>query len=187
MTRAEIKSRFDEIVEFSEISRFLDTPVKRYSSGMYVRLAFAVAAHLDPEILIVDEVLSVGDLAFQRKCLGRMQDVAGYGRTVLFVSHNLAAVKSMCARAVLLESGRLVADGLPNDVIGKYISNGKGSQLSREWPGDRAPGDEHARLLRFENPPGYWRLNGNRLEFPADRRRDNAESGPFCPQVGGRL
>ena len=100
MTRAEIKSKFDEIVEFSEISRFLETPVKRYSTGMYVRLAFAVAAHLEPEILIVDEVLSVGDAGFQKKCLGKMEDVAGRGRTVLFVSHNMAAVRSLCRTAV---------------------------------------------------------------------------------------
>jgi lipopolysaccharide transport system ATP-binding protein len=150
MSRAEIRARFDEIVEFSEIGRFLDTPVKRYSSGMYVRLAFAVAAHLDPDVLIIDEVLAVGDLAFQRKCLGRMQDVAGRGRTVLFVSHNLAAIKSMCSRAVLLEGGRVVADGSPNDVIGEYVSAGEEGRLTREWVGDLAPGDEHARLLRFE-------------------------------------
>ena len=149
MTRAEIRAKFDEIVDFSEISRFLDTPVKRYSSGMYMRLAFAVAAHLDPDVLIIDEVLAVGDLAFQRKCLGRMQDVAGRGRAVLFVSHNLAAVKSLCTRAILLESGRLVADGSPNDVVGEYVSTGEEGRLTREWLGDEAPGDEHARLLRF--------------------------------------
>ena len=108
MSRAEIKSKFDEIVEFSEISRFLDTQVKRYSSGMYVRLAFAVAAHLDPEILVVDEVLAVGDVAFQRKCLGKMEDVAGHGRTVLFVSHNMQAVSTLCTRAVELSAGQIV-------------------------------------------------------------------------------
>jgi len=117
---------------------------------MYVRLAFAVAAHLDPEILIVDEVLSVGDFAFQRKCLGKMEDVAGRGRTVLFVSHNLAAVTSMCSRAVLLDSGRLVADGVTKDVVSDYVSQGGESTLSREWPIDSALGDEHARLLRIE-------------------------------------
>ena len=108
MSRAEIKRKFDEIVEFAEISRFLDTPVKRYSSGMYVRLAFAVAAYLDPEILIVDEVLSVGDAAFQKKCLGKMEDVAGGGRTVLFVSHNMSAVRALCSHCVRLSAGRLV-------------------------------------------------------------------------------
>jgi homopolymeric O-antigen transport system ATP-binding protein len=121
MTRAEVARRFDEIVEFAEIDRFLDTPVKRYSSGMYVRLAFAVAAHLEPEILVVDEVLAVGDVAFQRKCLGRMDEVAKQGRTVLFVSHNLAAIKSLCTRAMLLRDGRLVADGDVEETITKYL------------------------------------------------------------------
>jgi lipopolysaccharide transport system ATP-binding protein len=105
MTHAEIKRKFDEIVAFSEVEKFLDTPVKRYSSGMYVRLAFAVAAHLEPEILIVDEVLAVGDAEFQKKCLGKMQDVAGHGRTVLFVSHNMAAITSLCKTGILLRSG----------------------------------------------------------------------------------
>ncbi|TMC82190.1 MAG: ABC transporter ATP-binding protein [Chloroflexi bacterium] len=117
MSRADVSRRFDEIVEFAEIDRFLDTPVKRYSSGMYVRLAFAVAAHLESEILIVDEVLAVGDVAFQRKCLGRMGQVANEGRTVLFVSHNLAAIKSLCTRALLLQDGKLVADGPVEDTV----------------------------------------------------------------------
>jgi lipopolysaccharide transport system ATP-binding protein len=121
MTRADVARRFDEIVEFAEIDRFLDTPVKRYSSGMYVRLAFAVAAHLEPEILIVDEVLAVGDVAFQRKCLGRMGEVAQEGRTVLFVSHNLAAIKSLCTRAMLLQDGKLVADGEVEETVTKYL------------------------------------------------------------------
>jgi lipopolysaccharide transport system ATP-binding protein len=122
MTRAEIKAKFDEIVEFAEVQRFLDTPVKRYSSGMYVRLAFSVAAHLEPEILVVDEVLAVGDVDFQKKCLGKMQDVASnQGRTVLFVSHNMAAVESMCGGAVLLAKGRCVAKGATSTVIQEYI------------------------------------------------------------------
>jgi len=121
MSRAEVLRRFDEIVEFAEIDRFLDTPVKRYSSGMYVRLAFAVAAHLESDILIVDEVLAVGDLAFQRKCLGRMGQVAEEGRTVLFVSHNLAAIKSLCTRAILLQSGKLVADGPVEETVTRYL------------------------------------------------------------------
>ena len=125
MTRAEIKSRFDEIVEFSEISRFLDTPVKRYSSGMFVRLAFAVAAYLEPEILVVDEVLAVGDANFQKKCLGKMEDVAGHGRTVLFVSHNMAAVTALCSRAVLLDNGRLVESGSTREVIDAYLQRGR--------------------------------------------------------------
>jgi lipopolysaccharide transport system ATP-binding protein len=125
MTRAEIRSKFDEIVDFSEIGRFLDTPVKRYSTGMFVRLAFAVAAHLEPEVLIVDEVLAVGDVAFQKKCLGKMEDVAGGGRTVLFVSHNMAAVTSLCTRGVLLKGGRLVASGSTREVIDAYMRMGK--------------------------------------------------------------
>ena len=121
MKQHEIRSKFDEIVAFSEIDTFLDTPVKRYSSGMYVRLAFAVAAHLEPEVLIVDEVLAVGDAAFQRKCLGKMGDVAGAGRTVLFVSHNMQAVSHLCNKAVLLDQGRVTASGLARDIIEGYI------------------------------------------------------------------
>ena len=120
MTRAEIKRKFDEIVEFSGVERFLDTPVKRYSSGMYVRLAFAVAAHLEPEILIVDEVLAVGDAEFQKKCLGKMQDVAGHGRTVLFVSHNMAAVAKLCSIGMLLNTGKLTYLGSADDALAKY-------------------------------------------------------------------
>lgn len=121
MTRAEIKSKFDEIVGFSEIGHFLDTPVKRYSSGMYVRLAFAVAANLDPEVLIVDEVLAVGDAEFQRKCLGRMDKVAHEGRTVLFVSHNMGAVKNLCSRAIQLNGGRITRAGDPQEVTEAYL------------------------------------------------------------------
>lgn len=122
MTKAEIKRKFDEIVAFSGVEKFLDTPVKRYSSGMYVRLAFAVAAHLEPEILIVDEVLAVGDAEFQKKCLGKMRDVATGGRTVLFVSHNIAAVESLCSRAILLGNGRLGCIGSTAAVIRHYKS-----------------------------------------------------------------
>lgn len=121
MKRVEIARRFDEIVAFAEIDRFLDTPVKRYSSGMYVRLAFAVAAHLEPEILLVDEVLAVGDAAFQKKCLGKMSDVAGEGRTVLFVSHNMAAVENLCSRAAVLHEGYLVADDGAQQAIHAYL------------------------------------------------------------------
>lgn len=121
MSRAEIRSRFDEIVAFAEVERFLDTPVKRYSSGMYVRLAFAVAAHLEPEILIVDEVLAVGDIAFQKKCLGKMKDVSEKGgRTVLFVSHNLSTIRQLCGSAILMESGRLVLNDSVSAVVGRY-------------------------------------------------------------------
>jgi ABC-type polysaccharide/polyol phosphate transport system ATPase subunit len=127
MTRSEIRSRFDEIVAFAEVETFIDTPVKRYSSGMYVRLAFAVAAHLEPEILIVDEVLAVGDVEFQRKCLGKMRDVASsHGRTVLFVSHNPAAISALCQRAAYLEHGRLALLGDTGSVLSAYLQNGRG-------------------------------------------------------------
>ncbi len=122
MRHAEIDRKFDEIVAFAEVEKFLDTPVKRYSSGMYVRLAFAVAAHLEPEILVVDEVLAVGDAEFQKKCLGKMKDVAGQGRTVLFVSHNLAAVKALCNRALLLAGGRVALDGSVDAVVKQYVT-----------------------------------------------------------------
>ena len=121
MRRREIERKFDEIVAFAEVERFIDTPVKRYSSGMYVRLAFAVAAHLDPEILLVDEVLAVGDAAFQKKCLGKMKDVAGEGRTVLFVSHNMAAISQLCGRGMLLEQGKVTCAGPVNAVVAAYL------------------------------------------------------------------
>jgi homopolymeric O-antigen transport system ATP-binding protein len=124
MTKAEVKAKFDEIVAFAEIDKFLDTPVKRYSSGMYVRLAFAVAAHLDPEILIVDEVLAVGDALFQKKCLGKMGEISQHGRTVLFVSHNMPMIQSLCQRAVLLSSGTLTNIGEVNSVVQAYLADG---------------------------------------------------------------
>jgi lipopolysaccharide transport system ATP-binding protein len=123
MRKAEIEEKFDEIVRFSEIDRFIDTPVKRYSSGMYVRLAFAVAAHLEPEILVVDEVLAVGDASFQKRCLGKMEDVAKGGRTVIFVSHNMGAIKKICSRAILLDEGRIVADGNSDQVVNQYLNS----------------------------------------------------------------
>jgi homopolymeric O-antigen transport system ATP-binding protein len=123
MTRAEISRKFEEIIAFSEVEKFLDTPVKHYSSGMYVRLAFAVAAHLEPEILLVDEVLAVGDAAFQRKCLGKLSDVAGEGRTILFVSHNLTAVQNLCNKAYFLESGKLAASGSVREAIQNYLES----------------------------------------------------------------
>jgi lipopolysaccharide transport system ATP-binding protein len=124
MKKVEIERKFDAIVDFSEVEAFLDTPVKRYSSGMYVRLAFAVAAHLDPEILVVDEVLAVGDAAFQKKCLGKMETVAKEGRTVLFVSHNLGAIQNLCTRCVLLNKGKLITEGEPAKVVATYIAEG---------------------------------------------------------------
>ena len=123
MWRQEIKKKFDEIVAFSGVEEFLDTPVKRYSSGMFMRLAFAVAAHLEPDILLVDEVLAVGDAAFQKKCLGKMGNVAKEGRTVLFVSHNMASIVSLCNRAALIDSGRILCDGIPGDIVGRYLQS----------------------------------------------------------------
>ncbi|HET6495816.1 MAG TPA: ABC transporter ATP-binding protein [Thermoleophilia bacterium] len=147
MRRAEVREKFDDIVAFSEIGRYLDTPVKRYSSGMYVRLAFAVAAHLEPDILIVDEVLAVGDIEFQKKCLGRMGDVASEGRTVLFVSHNMGAISTLCSRAVLLDAGRVVASGPTSDVVGEYITRGLDVSGSVLWSDpDEAPGGEQVKL-----------------------------------------
>lgn len=144
MSRVEIRSKFDEIVAFAEIEKFLDTPVKRYSSGMYVRLAFSVAAHLEPEILVVDEVLAVGDTQFQRKCLGKMQQFAsGQGRTVLFVSHNMAAVATLCGRGVYLDRGKIECSGSAKETINRYSSQSldKISAAERRWDDDTAPGD----------------------------------------------
>jgi len=146
MKKAEIDRKFDEIVAFSEVERFLDTPVKRYSSGMSVRLAFAVAAHLEPEIQIIDEVLSVGDAAFQKKCLGKMQDVAKGGRTVLFVSHNMAMIENICTRGVLLREGLVVKEGNVSDVISHYLNETMSSTVSLEKRSDRK-GSGRVRLL----------------------------------------
>lgn len=123
MSRAEIKRKFDEIVAFAEVEKFLDTPVKRYSSGMYVRLAFAVAAHLEPEILVVDEVLAVGDVAFQKKCLGKMEEVAKDGRTVLFVSHNMGAITNLCQSSIFLNNGQIIFTGSASEVVSKYLDS----------------------------------------------------------------
>ncbi|MBA2527497.1 MAG: ABC transporter ATP-binding protein [Pyrinomonadaceae bacterium] len=147
MRRSEIERKFDEIVAFAEIQKFLDTPVKRYSSGMYMRLAFAVAAHLEPEILIVDEVLAVGDARFQRKCLDKMQDVGQQGRTVLFVSHNMPAITRLCRRTVLLDAGTVLKDGPPHEVVSAYLGSGLGTSAVRQWPDlDKAPGNDIVRL-----------------------------------------
>jgi lipopolysaccharide transport system ATP-binding protein len=148
MTRKEVRSKFDEIVAFAEIDEFIDTPVKRYSSGMYVRLAFAVAAHLDPEILVVDEVLAVGDIQFQRKCLGKMQDVSTHGKTVIFVSHNMTTMNSLCSRCVLLADGSVQEDGPVAEVTNLYFKSGLGQQSGTALDfGVEGFGDEVARLL----------------------------------------
>jgi len=150
MTRTEIKKKFDSIVEFADIAKFLDTPVKRYSSGMYVRLAFAVAAHLDPEILIVDEVLAVGDTEFQRKCLGKMETVANEGRTVLFVSHNLQSIERLCARGILMSDGSLLYDGPVSEVCQHYVSSLKTWNSERRLELHPRQGDARARITNLE-------------------------------------
>jgi lipopolysaccharide transport system ATP-binding protein len=162
MRRSEIQARFDEIVAFSEVEQFIDTPVKHYSSGMVVRLAFSVAAHLEPDILLVDEVLAVGDFAFQRKCLGKMDDVVGAGRTVLFVSHQMEAVTNLCKRTILLEGGRVVADGPTQQVLERYLeaSPELAGQTLEQRP-DRQ-GDGRIRFLEtwIENEKGERVLSG---------------------------
>jgi len=148
MKKREIDWKFNEIVAFSGIEKFIDTPVKRYSSGMRVRLAFSVAAHLEPEILVIDEVLAVGDAEFQKKCLGKMSTVAESGRTVLFVSHNLTAIQSLCHRAILMNAGKTVMDGIPSRVVAAYLQSGERLLTERRWD-DRSlvPGDGAVRLL----------------------------------------
>ena len=162
MKRADITARFDEIVSFAETEAFLDTPLKKYSSGMYLRLAFAVAAHLQPDILIVDEVLAVGDAAFQRKCLGKMGDVAKQGRTVLFVSHNMGAVRSLCTRALVFSAGRMMFDGLTEEAISYYLTRTAARAGDNEglivFEGDADPTAELAlRAIRLTDSVGQVR------------------------------
>lgn len=166
MSRREIKNKFDEIVAFAEVENFLDTPVKRYSSGMYVRLAFAVAAHLDPQILIVDEVLAVGDFAFQKKCLGKMQEVSGAGRTVLFVSHNMATVVQFCKRVLLFRRGGLALDGDAESVVEAYITEGQTEQQDiLDFADIRRPPNMNGRAriisarLNSEDKAGPWAIS----------------------------
>jgi lipopolysaccharide transport system ATP-binding protein len=147
MRRSEIERRFDEIVAFSEVEKFIDTPVKHYSSGMFLRLAFAVAAHLNPDILLVDEVLAVGDVRFQQKCLGKMESVSREGRTVVFISHNMPAVTRLCPRAILLDEGKVVMDGPTRDVISRYLGADREISGTISWASpEEAPGDDVARL-----------------------------------------
>ncbi|SFE48207.1 lipopolysaccharide transport system ATP-binding protein [Spirosoma endophyticum] len=156
MTRSEIRKQFDEIVAFAGVEKFLDTPVKRYSSGMYVRLGFAISAHLDPEIMIVDEVLAVGDAEFQKKSLGKMRDNSASGRTVIFVSHNLTAVQALCNKTLYFEKGQLIEQGETNQVIASYLSKVSKTRLSREWDTpEEAPGNDLVRVRRFELTPEY--------------------------------
>lgn len=180
MSKTEIKKKFDEIVAFAEVERFLDTPIKRYSSGMYVRLAFAVAAHLEPEILIVDEVLAVGDAQFQKKCLGKMEEVGKEGRTVIFVSHNMPTVTSLCSRAILLESGRVVKEGPTSAVVMHYYNSGQSSPASADFSRTHV-GDTYVRLLMGEikNSKGEVALEANinepiTVEMTFEVLQDNA-------------
>jgi len=149
MTQKEVRRKFDEIVAFAELEDFIDTPIKRYSSGMHVRLGFAVAAHLDPEILLVDEVLAVGDAAFQKKCLGKMGVAAPEGRTVVFVSHNMTAVQSLCERTFWLHDGKVMADGDTGTVISSYLQTSSSASTERIWSDKKtAPGNDKVRLRR---------------------------------------
>jgi lipopolysaccharide transport system ATP-binding protein len=171
MSRREVTRKFDDIVDFAEVSRFIDTPVKRYSSGMYTRLAFAVASHLEPEILIVDEVLAVGDAAFQQKCLGKMGQVSRQGRTVLFVSHNMTAVKSLCTRAILMEGGRVALDGDVDEVVDRYLTAGTDMSRTGVIP-DSAP--------RLCDVPDEARFRSVRLTDLAGRETNQLYFGqPF--------
>lgn len=183
MSRQEIKQKFDEIVAFSEVEKFLDTPVKRYSSGMYVRLAFSVAAHLDPEILIVDEVLAVGDAQFQRKCLGKMQDVsANEGRTVLFVSHNMSAIQKLCNKGILLKQGQLITQGEIDHVVNHYLMENESAKptYKLELPADHLQLPGYAYKMQIENENGeplsevmigkYWQV---RVFFKLNRDVEN--------------
>ena len=184
MRKEEVTRKFDEIVDFSGVEKFIDTPVKRYSSGMYVRLAFAVAAHLDPEILIVDEVLAVGDAEFQKKCLGKMGDVAGEGRTVLFVSHNMGAIERLCPRTILLTQGQIQDYGITPDVIYAYLegSDNKTNIFSVDIPADTLSKSWMTNAYVLVNSlPSPRMFYGDNLAFEF---RFHSESGLTTPSVG---
>lgn len=168
MTKGEIDKKFDEMVDFSGVEKFLDTPIKRYSSGMKVRLAFAVAAHLEPEILIIDEVLAVGDAEFQKKCMGKMQDVAQGGRTVLFVSHNMVAMQALCNRGLVMESGSVAYDGPLDGAIAKYMEQLEVHGSGREWDIKSAPQDELFRIRSVEAVNATDRNRACYIDDPTD-------------------
>jgi homopolymeric O-antigen transport system ATP-binding protein len=175
MRRHEIHKKFDEIVAFSEVEQFIDTPVKRYSSGMYVRLAFAVAAHLEPEILLVDEVLAVGDAAFQKKCLGKMGDVAREGRTVLFVSHNMASILALCERVILLKGGKLLGNGPTQEVVHDYLKSTMAEEIIDLGQRADRKGDGSARLLscKVESvESGHFVSSSSRMKFTLAYKSD---------------
>lgn len=179
MRRDEIARRFDEIVDFAEIERFLDTPVKHYSSGMYMRLAFAVAAHLDPEILIVDEVLAVGDAAFQEKCLGKMDQVRGSGRTILFVSHNMGAIERLCARTLVLEAGRVAYLGPTRGAVAHYLAGTRAASASwaRTTPAPAGPHFLRLELCDEQGAPCPAPTSANRVGVAIDFKLPAARSG----------
>ena len=188
MRRAEIERKFDEIVAFAEVEKFIDTPVKHYSSGMYVRLAFAVAAHLEPEILLVDEVLAVGDLAFQKKCLGKMGEVAHGGRTVILVSHNMASIESLCDSCLLLDSGRLRRKGHSGEVIREYLSAQAGAQSGNKsllgHPGRQSDSESIMKSVMLGSD-GMTALTVVPMGAPLSIAVDfEKKSGPFCPVLG---
>jgi lipopolysaccharide transport system ATP-binding protein len=187
MKRREIEARYDDIVEFSGVERFIDTPVKRYSSGMYVRLAFSVAAHLEPEILLVDEVLAVGDAEFQRRCLGRMEELGSAGRTVVYVSHMLSTVTQLCDRAIQIDSGHVVSDGPAAEVVAGYLHQTHGVGTERTWSVDDAHGNDLAKILAVRvvphdgMPPGIMDVRrpiGIEIEFRILRRGE-----PVFPKI----
>lgn len=186
MTKAEIKSKFDEIVDFSGVEKYIDTPVKRYSSGMMVRLGFAVAAHLEPEILIVDEVLAVGDAEFQKKCLGKMKDVSGQGRTVLFVSHNMTAIKGLCTKCICLKHGILYESGKTEEVINNYLLSQMSSEvnLCYNWSDtENMPQNEFQKIFRYELIPEKSLGTSNDITintpFRVELEFDNLIEGTF--------
>ena len=189
MARQEIKSKFDEIVAFAEVEKFLDTPVKRYSSGMYVRLAFAVAAHLEPEILLVDEVLAVGDSVFQKKCLGKISQVATSGRTVLFVSHNMAAVQQLTSRSILIENGNLVADEQTAQVVATYLSPGNQRAVAENLSTrDAQLRIESIRFNEAAQEPGFDKPMRFDLSLSLDRRFETISIGlGIYNSLGARL
>ncbi len=199
MTRKEIKARFDEIVAFAEVERFIDTPVKRYSSGMYLRLAFAVAAHLEPEILLVDEVLAVGDINFQRKCLGKMGDVSKSGRTILFVSHNMGAIGSLCSRTCWIDRGRLCKEGPTKEVIEAYLSGSAvGDAVEGGLQMRRICGGDEIRLTKVElfngdfNESQFFNYNDTmimRFHFQVinPKRKYFAIEWTICTKMGTRI
>lgn len=183
MSKREIIHKFDEIVAFAEVEKFITTPVKHYSSGMYVRLAFSVAAHLEPEILLVDEVLAVGDASFQKKCLGKMGEVSREGRTILFVSHNMAAVKALCSRAILMKDGEAAASGPVMEVVNDYLRAVASGASVREWADlATAPGNENVRLrfIRIASPDGKSVIDidsGADIEIGLNNFRENINLG----------